>query len=256
MDVYILPSPLSSLPDYKFWQPPQLLCFAGNSPQGVNIVTAGGLIRDGNNVYMVVVDDLSLLGWSACSVAGSSTRSKDHKQCAVVSKHVEYQYNNQQNAVGIIGKLVHFSLDQGYGLVRVLPDWYVGDEDAVGSAAIPIASLAAHIDEPEMMDFVEFTTSSGEEVTGVIVGTQSCCIASGSARSRMQALVVNTSSYAVLPEDCGTWVRRSVASDRPMLLGHIIGFSEQDYSMLVLPFQHFREDLHRVIRRRGFNLVG
>lgn len=255
MDVYLIQSPFSNSSDYRFWRPPQLLCYSGNSPSGVNIVTAGGLIRGGNSVYLVVVDDLSLLGWSSCAVSGSSTRLKDHRRCQLVSRYVGYTTSSSATA-GIVGTLVHFSIDQGYGLVKIKREWIQDDMEEIDQNAIPIDSFASHIDNPVVMDFIEFVTAAGEQVTGVIVAIQSFCFEVGGARRKIDALVVNTSSYSVKPEDCGTWVRRSIASDRPMLLGHIIGFSENGgYSMLVLPFSHFREDLRQVIRRRAFNLT-
>jgi hypothetical protein len=128
--------------------------------------------------------------------------------------------------------------------------------EEIAQLAIPIDGLNANIDAPVVMDFIEFVTSSGEQVTGVIAGVQSFCIEVGSSRRKIDALVVNTSSYAVKAEDCGIWIRRSVASDRPLLLGQIIGCSDSgDNSMLVLPFAHFRDDLRHVIRRRAFKLV-
>ncbi|KAI0129867.1 hypothetical protein BJ170DRAFT_692525 [Xylariales sp. AK1849] len=256
MDVYLLQSPFASSPEFRFWRPPQLLCFQGNSPSGVNIVTAGGLIRNGDAVYMVVVDDLSLLGWSSCAAAGSSAKVKDHRHCLPVTKFLSYHYDLQQDPVGVIGTLVHFSLEYGYGLVRVNPEWFHGDEEAVRQAAIPIDRFDSTVDEPEMMDFVEFVTGSGEEVTGVVVAPQSYCLEAGGTQRKINGLVINTSSYSVKPEDCGIWVRRSIASDRSMLLGHIIGCSENSsYSMVVLPFEHFKDDLRRVVRRRAFNLI-
>ncbi|KAK9415834.1 hypothetical protein SUNI508_10134 [Seiridium unicorne] len=255
MDVHLLQSPLAASPDYRFWLPPQLLCYQGNSPQGFNIVTAGGLLRSGNSVYLVIVDDLSLLCWSACAVAGSSTKSKDHRRCLPVTKYVSYQASSQ-DSIGTIGTLVHFSLEQGFGLVRISREWIRDDMEEVGQLAIPIDSFNAHIDEPVVMDFVEFVTASGEQVTGVIMAVQSFCVEAGSSRCKIDALVVNTSSYSVKPEDCGTWVRRSVASDRPLLLGHIIGSSDTgDNSMLVLPFSHFQDGIRQVVRRKAFNLV-
>lgn len=257
MDVYLLQSPLSSTPGFRFWEPPQLLCYQGNGPQGFNVVTAGGLIRDRDTIYMVVVDDLSLLGWSSCGVAGSSTRAKDHRHCAPVAKHVYYNHNPQQDCLGTIGTLVHFSLDRGYGLVRINRDWIQSDMDEVSRAAISIDRLADNTDNPESMDFVEFAAASGEEVTGVIVASQPLCAdAGGGSRRKFSGLIVNTSSYSVKPEDCGTWVRRSIASSRPLLLGHVVGFSEDGaYSTLMLPFSHFEEDMRRVVRRRAFNLA-
>jgi hypothetical protein len=258
MDVYLLQSPLATSPGYRFWEPPQLLCYQGNGPQGFNIVTAGGLIRDRDTIYMVVVDDLSLLGWSSCCVSGSSTRAKDHRHCTPVSKYVYYNQDPQRDSVGTIGTLVHFSLDQGYGLVRINRNWIQGDMDEVSRAAISIDRFADNIDRPESEDFVEFAAASGEEVTGIIVASQPLCAdAGGGRRRKLDSLVINTSSYAVKPEDCGIWVRRSIASNRPLLLGHVIGFSENGaYSTLMLPFVQFGDDLRHVVRRRDFNLVG
>lgn len=254
MDVYLLQSPLAASPDYRFWQPPQLLCYQGNSPSGVNIVTAGGIIRSGNHYYLVVVDDLSLLGWSSCAVSGSSTKAKDHRRCLPMTTYINYQ-SSSADTVGVIGTLVHFSLHLGYGLVRINRDWIRDDMEEIGREAIPVDSFNTNIDEPVVMDFVEFVTASGEQVTGVIVAAQVFCVDNGSSRRKVEALVVNTSSYSVKPEDCGTWVRRSVASDRPLLLGHIIGSSDSGgYSMLMLPFTHLQDDLRHVIRRRAFSL--
>ncbi|ORY58591.1 uncharacterized protein BCR38DRAFT_447739 [Pseudomassariella vexata] len=255
MDIYLLQSPFSMSPDFRVWRPPQVLYILGPSQQEFYLVTAGGLIRDGDTVYMLVVQDVSLMGWCSCKGSGSSARH--HSSCTPVSKHIIYQQDLQQDPVGLIGSLVHYSIDQGYGLVRVNPEWFAGDEEAVAQEAIPIEQLEAHTDEPEIMDFIEFTTASGEEVTGVIVASQNHCVQSGSGRRRIAALVVNTSSYSVKPEDCGAWVRRSIASDRPMLLGHIVGFSENEsYGMLLLPFNRFRDDMRRTLRRKVFNMLG
>ncbi|KAH8649141.1 hypothetical protein BX600DRAFT_474615 [Xylariales sp. PMI_506] len=257
MDVYLLPSPFSASPDYRFWQPPQILCYQGNSPQGVNVVTAGGLVRHGETIYMVVVDDVSLMGWSTCTAASSSTKAKDHRRCGQVCKYIEYHYNLQQESVGVVGKMVHFSVDHGYGLVRITSEWLQGDEEAVGQAAISIDDLGRYVDGPQVMDFVEFITASGEEVTGVVEAAEPCCVDAGGSRVQLNTFRVNTSSYCVKPEDCGTWVRRSIASPRPLLLGHIIGCSQNGGTeMLMLPFGDFKDDLRRIIRRRAFNMLG
>ncbi|ETS73070.1 hypothetical protein PFICI_15245 [Pestalotiopsis fici W106-1] len=254
MDVSLLQSNFAASPDYRFWRPPQLVCYQGNGPQGTNIVTAGGLIQSGNHFYLVVVDDLSLLGWSSCATTSSSTKLKDHRRCLTMTRHINY-HRSSQEIVGIIGHLVHFSIDQGYGLVRLKSEWIRNDLEAIKQDAIPVDSFHTYLDTPIVMDFVEFVTAGGEQVTGVVIAQQSFCVEAGNSKRKVEALVVNTSSYSVRPEDCGTWVRRSVASNRPFLLGHIIGSSDDGGStMLVLPFTHFREDLRQVVRRRAFNL--
>lgn len=254
MDVSLIRSNFAASPDYRFWRPPQLVCYPGNSPQGVNVVTAGGLIQSGNYIYLLVVDDLSLLGWSSCATTSSSTKLKDHRRCLTMTRHINYP-RSTQDIVGVIGTLVHFSLDQGYGLVRLRSEWIRSDMEAIRQDAIPIDSFNAYLDTPIVMDFVEFVTAGGEQVTGVIVAQQTFCVEAGNSKRKVEALVVNTSSYSVRAEDCGTWVRRSVASNRPFLLGHIIGCSDSGGStMLVLPFTHFRDDLRQVVRRRAFNL--
>lgn len=217
-------------------------------------MTAGGLIQSGNHFYLVVVDDLSLLGWSSCATTGSSTKLKDHRRCLTMTRHIDY-HRSSQETVGVIGQLVHFSIDQGYGLVRLKSEWIRNDLEAIRQDAVPVDGFNTYVDTPIVMDFVEFVTAGGEQVTGVVIAQQFFCVEAGNSKRKVEALVVNTSSYSVRPEDCGTWVRRSVASNRPFLLGHIIGCSDDGGStMLVLPFTHFREDLRQVVRRRAFNL--
>ncbi|KAK8136462.1 hypothetical protein PG984_004402 [Apiospora sp. TS-2023a] len=263
MDAYLLQSPLASLPDYRYWQAGQLLYVQGATAEEYHIVTAGGLIRDGKSLYMLIVQDVSLLGWCACgSSSSSSSSAKHHTRCVPITKPIQYYQDlTAQEPVGQIGKVVHYSTEQGYGLVKVSSQWFRGDEEAVSQAAVPLDMLDQYVDEPEMMDLVEFSTASGEEVTGVVAESQPFCAASAGSssgsRRKVHGLVVNTSSYPVRPEDCGIWVRRTVAAERPLLLGHVIGFSSEgaDYSMIVLPFDRFKEDLKKTIRRKAFNMA-
>jgi len=262
MNAYLLQSPLATMPEYRYWQAGQLLYIQGATAEEYHIVTAGGLIRDGKHLYMLIVQDVSLLGWCACNSSSSSSSAKHHSKCIPITKPIHYyQDMMSQEPVGQIGKVVHYSTEQGYGLVKVSSQWFRGDEEAVSQVAMPLDMLDQYIDEPEMMDLVEFSTAMGEEVTGVVAEAQSFCVASSSSssggRRKIQALVVNTSSYPVRPEDCGIWVRRTVASERPLLLGHVVGFSSEgaDYSMIVLPFHRFMDDLKKTIRRKGFNMA-
>ncbi|KAI0011538.1 hypothetical protein F4779DRAFT_637005 [Xylariaceae sp. FL0662B] len=252
MDVYLLNSALLAAGQER-WRPPQALYIHGRSHNERHFVTGGGLVMDGNALYMLTVQDVSILGWAPCRTSSNG----GHSRCQALSKTIYYTQHTQLEMVGVMGTLVHISRDHGYGLIRVDPSMYSGEEDAVAKEAIPIEDLESLVDTPQITDFVEFANAHGEEVTGVVAAQKNFCVESrGGSRRKVQGLVVNTASYLVTPEDCGIWVRRSIASERPMLLGHIVGFNEgSDYGMLMLPFERFRADLYRTIKRGHFNLL-
>ncbi|KAI1080020.1 hypothetical protein F5B20DRAFT_541986 [Whalleya microplaca] len=251
MDVYLLNSALLAA-SHEHWRPPQALYIHGRAHNERHFVTGGGLVLDGSTLYMLTVEDISILGWASCRQSSSGS----HSRCQQSSKTIYYAQHTQLEMMGVMGTLVHLSRDYGYGLIRIDPRMYMGEEDAVAQEAIPIDELETFVDTPQVMDFVEFTNAHGEEVTGVVAAQKNFCVESRGSRKRHQGLVVNTASYPVSPEDCGIWVRRSIASDRPMLLGHIVGFNEgSDYGMLMLPFERFRADLYRTIKRGHFNLL-
>jgi hypothetical protein len=254
MDVYLLDSPFSSSQDFVRWRAPVALYIHDRSDSGRAFVTGGGLIQHGNAIYMLVAKDISVMKWSLCNQSSGS--GSDHGRCQKVTRSVDYYQRAQPQPMGIMGRLVHFSKEYGYGLVRVDPSFYAGEEDQIFQAAIPIEHFESCIDEPQYMDCVEFTTAAGEDVTGVLTAAQRFCIKTNGHRKTTQGLVINTSSYAVAPEDCGVWVRRSIASDRPLLLGHVIGFSDDgSYDMLIMPFESIRRNLHQVLRAGRFNLL-
>ena len=167
-----------------------------------------------------------------------------------------------------------------------------GAHDTASARALSLSDLRQCIDEPELTDFVEFSPSSGDEDTGLVAGLAEYCFlygssshnhhhsSGGSSSSRRSStasssgwdigsvmttklLVVQTSSYTATSADCGLWVRRSVASERPFLLGHVVGLvpglaaadgeyesggsGGADAAMLVMPFVGFAAEVERVI---------
>ncbi|KAH7040868.1 uncharacterized protein B0I36DRAFT_391718 [Microdochium trichocladiopsis] len=268
---------------------------------------------------------------------------------------LRYQASGTPEIIGVLGHLVHFSSQHGFALVMLDPagmylleemtaatttTTVVGsdhhgtgghhDESDDGTAAValvsilsqavPLGDLRGAIDDPEITDFVEFSTASGEEDTGLVGGVLEYCFASavpsrhgtgsskrgassnsssssrgiGSSRSTgddeeqtmtTRLLVVTPSSYTATSADCGLSVRRSVASERPLLLGQVVGLvggdeivishddedvggggmvmvgsaaaggERQLAGMLVLPLVGFAEEMEKVISKGRFNLL-
>ncbi|KXJ97322.1 hypothetical protein Micbo1qcDRAFT_171024 [Microdochium bolleyi] len=269
----------------------------------------------------------------AKSGSSSSSSSSDHSACqrryesyCITRSHHQQQLAQSQapqpEISGCLGHLVHFSVRYGFGLVLLDPAaMYLLDEHYGSSAganpeaatcygnAIPLEDFRRCIDKPQITDFIEFGTTGGEEVTGLVGSlVDYCCDPRSSRRSGSSSsssssselmttkmLVVQTASYAVAPADCGIWVRRSIASDNPLLLGHVVGSLDQggqpggsagssvfggdlaesaeyeQYSyntgfnssaggggsadMLVLPFVGFADEIYRVVSSGKLNLL-
>lgn len=260
---------------------------------------------------------------SKAKTSSSSSRSDPHSACQQLHNSQEPFRTQQQqmlqfssgatpDIVGALGHVVHFSTQYGFALVLLDPsalyllDSYSsssststsagtaggGAHDTALGRAIPLSDLRRWIDEPELTDFVEFSASSGDEDTGLVVGLSEYCFfhiqsgsTAGSSSSRRSStasstggsvmttklLAVQTSSYAVAPADCGLWVRRSVASERPFLLGHVVGLvpvaaADGEYEgggggggtgavMLVMPFVGFAAEVERVISSGRFEFL-
>ncbi|KAJ1337853.1 hypothetical protein MN608_00709 [Microdochium nivale] len=273
--------------------------------------------------------------------SSSSSSSSDHSACQrlyeshCITKSHRQQYSAQSQTPqpeisGCLGHLVHFSARYGFGLVQIDPAamYLLEDHNMGGSGgaemadpevamascyarAVPLEDFKRCMDKPQVTDFVEFGTSDGEAVTGLVGSmVDYCCNTRSSSSSSRRSggssssssdtmttkiLVVQTSSYAVAPTDCGIWVRRSIASDNPLLLGHVVGSVDGDSAgssvfggelvesgtdyygqyaydttghgsaggvdggasseMLVLPFVGFADELHRVVSSGRFNLL-
>lgn len=260
---------------------------------------------------------------SSKAKTSSSSRSDPHSACQQLHDSQEpFRAQQQQmlqfssgatpEIVGALGHVVHFSTQYGFALVLLDPsalyllDSYSsssssstsgstaggGAHDTAIARAIPLSDLRRWIDEPELTDFIEFSASSGDEDTGLVVGLAEYCFfhsphggSGGSSSSRRSStasssggsvmttklLAVQTSSYAVAPADCGLWVRRSVASERPFLLGHVVGLApvaaaDGEYEsggsgggagavMLVMPFVGFAAEVERVISSGRFEFL-